>query len=79
MSVLHIINHDNNLPVCGRANFERDMLTGKDYFIANHDDEERCWECGSIIGIDVVEAHAESLHYPLAEACRVALQKADQS
>lgn len=55
------IHNDDNLPLCGRANFDREDLVSEDAFrLATpavldslpEIDGPRCWECGSIVGID---------------------------
>ena len=53
--VLHIRNEYNRMivPLCGHAGFDRELLVEEPEFLANPDRDRRCWECGSIIGIDI--------------------------
>lgn len=55
---VHVDN--NNLPLCGAAGFDKELLVNKTQF-TNHttDEYSRCWECGSIIGIDTMSESNE--------------------
>jgi hypothetical protein len=50
---LHINN--SGIPLCGNGGFDRDLLVNEDTFLTNPDNDTRCWECGSIIGIDTTQ------------------------
>lgn len=54
---LHIDNH--NIPLCGAAGFDRDMVVAEATFTENPYGDRRCWECASIAGVDTTTEDAD--------------------